>query len=202
MPRPQDLVQRIGRYHPVLIDAEERLRAAVAVVLRWQADQAEVLFIERASRTGDPWSGHMAFPGGRLDPVDRGSREAAERETLEEVGLRLAEGNYLGRLDDLEGRPESNQRMVVAAHVYQLVEPEPLVLNDEVREAFWFPLCQLLETERHIPYPHATYRGRELPGILVGVPERHIVWGLTYRFLDLFLSLIGKPLPSRWVGLA
>ena len=66
-------------------------RAAVAMVLRPAAGGAsEVLLIERAEKPGDPWSGHMAFPGGRLDPSDPDPRFTAERETFEEVGPRSA----------------------------------------------------------------------------------------------------------------
>lgn len=201
MPRLRDIARGIRGYEPTLVADADRVRAAVAVVLRARQEQAEVLFIERARRSGDPWSGHMAFPGGRVDPCDDGTRAAAERETLEEVGVSLANASYLGRLDDLEGRPERNDRMVVSAYVYQVADPDPLALNHEVREAFWFPVSELLDAERHVTYPHATYGGKQLPGILVGVPERHIVWGLTYRFLDLFLSAIGKPLPNKWMDL-
>jgi hypothetical protein len=49
-------------------------------------------------------------------------------------------------------------------------------------------------------YPHATYGGKQLPGILVGASDRHIVWGLTYRFLDIFLGAVGKPLPEQWTA--
>jgi 8-oxo-dGTP pyrophosphatase MutT (NUDIX family) len=201
MPRLRDIAECIGRYEPSLVDGEARVRAAVAVVLREEDDQTEVLFIERASRAGDPWSGHMAFPGGRVDPGDEGTRGAAERETLEEVGVSLADGAYLGRLDDLEGRPERNDRMVISAYVYHVANPESLAPNHEVQEAFWFPVSQLLDSGRHVKYPHATYGGKQLPGILVGDPDRHIVWGLTYRFLDVFLSVVGEPLPEKWMDL-
>jgi 8-oxo-dGTP pyrophosphatase MutT (NUDIX family) len=201
VPRLDDISRSLRSYQPNLVDVAGRARAAVALVLREQGERAEVLFIERASREGDPWSGHMAFPGGRVDPGDSGTRQAAERETLEEVGVSLAGRVYLGRLDDLEGRPQRDQGMVISAHVYHLADPQPLSPNHEVREAFWFPLAELLERERHVTYPHATYGEKQLPGILVGVPDRHIVWGLTYRFLDVFLSIIGKPLPDRWMDL-
>ena len=173
----------------------------MAVVLRERRALTEVLFIERAAREGDPWSGHMAFPGGRVDPIDRGTRQAAERETLEEVGVSLASATHLGRLDDLEGRPQREDGMVISAHVYHVEDPEPLEPNYEVQQAFWFPVAGLLDRQRHVTYPHATYGGRHLPGILVGEPDRHIVWGLTYRFLDVFLSVVGKPLPDKWMDL-
>jgi 8-oxo-dGTP pyrophosphatase MutT (NUDIX family) len=200
VPQLRHIATSLERYEPSLVDAASA-RAAVAMILREKGQEVELLFIERASRSGDPWSGHMAFPGGRVGPADDGTREAAERETLEEVGLCLAGSTHLGRLDDLEGRPRRREGMVVSAHVYHVADPGPLVPNHEVREAFWFPLSGLLDRERHVRYPHARYGGKQLPGILVGVPERQIVWGLTYRFVDAFLAAIGRPLPDRWTDL-
>jgi len=199
--RLDTIAHSLEGYVPSLVADPARARAAVAMILRERDARTEVLFIERAAREGDPWSGHMAFPGGRVEPIDAGTRQAAERETLEEVGVSLAKAAYLGRLDDLEGRPRRDDGMVISAHVYHATLPEPLVPNYEVQDAFWFPLAGLLDRERHVTYPHATYGGKQLPGILVGEPDRHIVWGLTYRFLDVFLSVIGRPLPDKWMDL-
>ncbi len=201
MPSLEEIAKRLESYEPSLVDPHDRARAAVAMILRERDARSEVLFIERAKKDGDPWSGHMALPGGRVDPGDTGTRHTAERETLEEVGVSLADGHHLGRLDDLEGRPQRNAGMIISAHVYRVTDPEPLVCNHEVEQAFWFPIRKLLDPDRQVPYPHATYDGKRLPGILVGVPDRHIIWGLTYRFLDLFLSIIGRPLPNRWTDL-
>ena len=197
----EEIERSFERYEPSLVSDRDLARAAVAMILRERDARTEVLFIERARREGDPWSGHMAFPGGRMEPADAGTRGAAERETLEEVGLSLAEARHLGRLDDLQGRSQRSRDMVVSAHVYELARPGPIVTNQEVEQAFWFPVESLLESERHVTYPHATYDGRQLPGILVGEPDRHIVWGLTYRFLDVFFSIIGRPLPHKWMEL-
>ena len=156
-----------------------------------------VLFIERARREGDPWSGHMAFPGGRVDPTDADARAAAERETEEEVGLSLEGARLLGRLDDRQGNPRTHPALVISAFVYALSEPAPeLVINHEVEQAFWFPVRELLEPARHVPYP--TSYDLDFPGILVGEPDRHIVWGLTYSFLEGFFTTVGHPLPDRW----
>jgi 8-oxo-dGTP pyrophosphatase MutT (NUDIX family) len=200
VPTLHEIESRLAHYRPRLVGSMDgRQRAAVALILRSSEAGAELLFIERALREGDPWSGHMAFPGGRLEPGDRSEREAAERETREEVGLSLVGSRYLGRLDDLEGRPSlPSGGLVVSAHVYHDPDPDPLRPNHEVRQAFWFPVSDLRSSRRHVVYPHARYAGRELPGILVGAPDRHIVWGLTYRFLDVFLGAVGKPLPNRW----
>ena len=71
----------VGR-EPVLLESGLRQRAAVALVLTDDANSLDLLLIERSQRAGDPWSGHMAFPGGRVDDGDATARAAAERETL------------------------------------------------------------------------------------------------------------------------
>jgi 8-oxo-dGTP pyrophosphatase MutT (NUDIX family) len=180
----------------VLIPVQDVRHAAVAMVLTEARTGAEVLFIERARFSGDPWSGHMAFPGGRVDPTDADGRAAAERETLEEVGLSLADAELLGRLDDKKGNPRTNPELVISAFVYHAKSPGDLAINHEVQDAFWFPLDGLLDRARHVQYTaHGEF---EFPGILVGEPDRHVVWGLTYSFLETFFSVLGSPLPDRW----
>ena len=191
-----DEIRRALRAHAPLElrDAAVR-RAAVAMVLAEHVDGPSVLFIERASHPGDPWSGHMAFPGGRVEPEDAHPREAAERETLEEVGLELQGAELIGRLDDKQGNPRTTPALVISAFVYGLPRRARLAPNDEVREAFWFPLAGLSDPARLVPYrAHSV----EFPGILIGEPERHVVWGLTYSFLESFFRAVGRPLPNRW----
>lgn len=198
MPSLDTIREGLARHRLTTVSVNGKRQAAVAVVLRQRGEMPEVLFIERARRSGDPWSGHMAFPGGRVETTDASPRLAAQRETHEEVGVDLALAEPLGRLDDLEGhRASENPRLVVSAFVYHLPEPGMLSPNHEVREAFWFPLAGLLEPDRHVDYP-MKWAGRRFPGIVVGDPDRHIVWGLTYRFLEHMLEAIGHPLPNRW----
>jgi len=178
-------------------------QAAVALVLCGHPRAPDVLFIERAERDGDPWSGHMAFPGGRREAGDASARQAAERETLEEVGIDLSGAERLGRLDDLHGhRATGVPAIVIAAFVYQLADSPNLEPNHEVQEVFWFPLRDLHEAARHVEHPLSSHLGRSMPGIEVGEPGRHVVWGLTYRFLEIFFEIVGRPLPKRWGDLA
>ena len=59
----------------------DRKGAAVAMILREAVEDVEMLFIERARHDSDPWSGHLAFPGGKVEEGEQ-PQEAAERETL------------------------------------------------------------------------------------------------------------------------
>jgi 8-oxo-dGTP pyrophosphatase MutT (NUDIX family) len=187
-----------AQHRPQVVTDVPRRRAAVAIALCERSGELEVLFIERASREDDPWSGHMAFPGGRVDDTDTNPQAAAQRETLEEVGLSLDGCELLGQLDDSPGLPGTSRELVVSAFVFHVTEPQPLVPNYEVRHSFWFPVESLLDSRRHIDHPVARGARTHFPGILVGEPDRHVVWGLTYRFLESFLQIIGQPLPERW----
>jgi 8-oxo-dGTP pyrophosphatase MutT (NUDIX family) len=168
-----------------------RSRAAVAVVLHDAPPGPEILFIERATRLGDPWSGQMAFPGGRLDPGDPDDQAAAERETLEEVGLDLTTAERLGRLGEVDAGIRLVAPLVLSAFVYRLEARAELVRNHEVRETFWVPVSRLLDPAHRVRHRFGLTR---FPGIVVGEPDRHVVWGLTYRLVDDLLRLVGAPL--------
>jgi 8-oxo-dGTP pyrophosphatase MutT (NUDIX family) len=161
-------------------------QAAVAVVLRAATlhDEAEVLFIERAVRAGDPWSGHMAFPGGRRDPDDVDLRATAVRETREEVGIDLErDATFVARLADLPTvLRAAGIKIVVSPYVFALhraVEPK---LNHEVASVLWAPIASLARGERRSTYSY-TLMGQtvELPCHRVG---DKVVWGLTWQMLD------------------
>ena len=200
MPSLDDVRRVLASHSPVAREAGGR--AAVAVVLRSAADGGvEVLLIERAHKVGDPWSGHMAFPGGRQDPTDLSARHTAERETFEEVGLDLSTAELLGQLDDLEGRHSGRPAgLAISAFVFFVEEHAPLLIQpEEVQAAFWVPLARLVDPSAHVDY-HFRHElvSLDMPGIRVGEPEAHVVWGLTYRFLEDFLAILGTPLENRW----
>jgi 8-oxo-dGTP pyrophosphatase MutT (NUDIX family) len=182
--------QALSIHRPEILPREGRNEAAVALVFREAREGTEVLFIERATHPDDPWSGHMAFPGGRRDPVDSNIRSAAERETLEEVGIDLAGAEHLGHLTDLEGfRGGKKVGLVISAFAYYHPEPEALVISEEVAEALWVPVGALWEPGRRVQYD---YRGAgPYPGIQVSPSNAHVVWGLTYRMVQNFLTVIG-----------
>lgn len=181
------LTEVLGQQAPVHL--VEGPRAAVASVFRLGDAGTELLFIQRAAKKGDPWSGQMAFPGGRVEPDDADSFATAERETSEEVGLDLAPAVRLGSLNELDGGRATNRLVSVNAHGYWLAGPRPaLNPNYEVAEALWVPLAQLADHDRYIDYFYPVSQST-FPGIQLDNPNQ-VIWGLTLRFLaDLFLRL-------------
>jgi 8-oxo-dGTP pyrophosphatase MutT (NUDIX family) len=180
-------------HQPASLTGDERF-AAVAAVLRQRDDDAEVLLIRRSEQPHDPWSGHMAFPGGRQDPSDRDLLHTAVRETDEEVGLRLDDDSWLGRLDDLHAVARGRRvGMVIAPYVFAIEGDPVLVPNPaEVREFVWAPLGALMSGERDTTFTYE-YEGSKftLPAYDV---SGNIVWGLTHRMLGvLFEAIDGRP---------
>jgi len=188
--------ERVGSYSPDLstlpFDALQ-IRAAVALLLREAGHGTEILMIRRAEHEGDPWSGHIAFPGGRVDSAEEPARSAAERETLEEVGVDLAAAEYVGRLDDLLG---SSEAVLVSAFAYVVPATVAVRPNYEVRSAHWFRLDDALDPDRQIVRAFL-HRGQEFdfPAIRLFDDDEPVLWGLTYRFFDVFMRVIGHPIP-------
>lgn len=134
-------------------------RASVALILRQRQventvvpvaralSSLELLFIQRTARPTDPWSAHIAFPGGHREQKDDSDLHAAVRETHEEVGIDLTvPGNYrvLGRLSDRPFRSgNKSSACVLCAFVFLQMpsaNPELSPQPTEVAKAFWTPL--------------------------------------------------------------
>lgn len=181
-----DIEQRLAG-----MPAEESLAAglvpaAVALLVATGTDGPEILFIERANHPGDPWSGDLGFPGGKVEPVDATPQAAAERETVEELGLDLRRERRLGRLADIAG---AHLPVRVSCFVYGLTEKPPLQLSAEVRDAFWVPLRELAEPARRLTAP-VRFGGETLERPAIRLPQagKPVLWGITYRLVIQFLA--------------
>lgn len=159
--------------------------AAVAAIVRPAGDDTEVLFIRRSESPDDPWSGHMAFPGGRQDPGDEDLLATAVRETLEEIGVDLrAVARPIGQLDELDALARGRRaELVVRPYVFELL-PDAIVEpshNHEVAEVVWARLGPMIrgETTSSISYRRGEH-DLVLDAFDVG---GRTVWGLTYHML-------------------
>ena len=171
--------------------------AAVAIVLLPKEKDTEALFILRSVKEGDPWSGHMAFPGGHQDNSDESLKATAERETMEEIGLDLsAYSSYIGEIDWVQAKPRgSNLDMAVAPFVYELTKPfDQFKPNYEVADVLWGSLSDMYGGLSHTMHDFSVSgKVQSFPGYEV---SDEIVWGLTYRMLELFFMI----LDPEWQG--
>jgi 8-oxo-dGTP pyrophosphatase MutT (NUDIX family) len=181
----------LASHRPVVGEEEEGVRkAAVALIFRIGKDGVlELLFIKRAEYEGDPWSGQIAFPGGRVEPGDASLAETAIRETREETGIDLTrEGVMIGVLDDLRPRTVSLPPIMVRPFVALLDRTEPLVLSPEVALSFWLPLPAIARTESWRVETVLT-RGIQI-NARVFRHDQHVIWGMTERILNQLLTLL------------
>lgn len=168
--------------------------AVVAAILRDSPDGVELLLIRRAEHELDPWSGHMALPGGHGDASDASLVATAVREVSEEVSLDLFEhAELLGRLPAVVAAPTqlTIYPLVFALELGHEPEPNPR----EVQEVVWATLEHLrspaavssyqldVQQQRH-RFPAYDVRGRT-------------VWGLTYRILGALLGTLERQSAGR-----
>lgn len=176
----RSLAERPGT--PVPDDASARA-AAVALALRaTDATGLELLFIRRAVYAEDPWSGQVAFPGGRHEPGDESLERTAVRETWEETGIDLAaSGAILGTLDDVRPNTIVLPRVIVRPYVAAVSSGAEIRQSGEVAEAFWVPLDALRE--------ESGWRETEVTAgglarrVLAFQHGDHTVWGMTERIV-------------------
>jgi mutator protein MutT len=161
-------------------------RAAVALILRECNGDREVLFIERARDERDPWSGHLAFPGGKLEPGEQ-EQQTAERETQEEIGLDLRPAQYLGRLPDIVG---TNLPVRVSCFVYLLADGSSnMDVNAEVQDIFWVRMAELRNSHRHVTSTvRFSENSMEVPAIILPQSGKPVLWGITYRLVMHYLE--------------
>jgi len=187
-----DIAERLGRHtHQKQYVEGRRGRAAVAMIVRVLPGDLEILFIERATDVRDPWSGHLAFPGGKVESGEQ-ARQAAERETREEIGLALESERYLGRMSDIVG---ANLPVRVSCFAYAAMSTaiHPVV-NREVRDVFWARLSDIRDPERHrMVTVGFSGRSLEVPAIILPQPDKPVLWGITYRLVMQFLEIIQTP---------
>ena len=181
-------VKRALDAHPPAPPPPRELEAAVALLLRPGTD-LDLLLIRRAQHVGDPWSGHVALPGGRRHVDDRDLAATAQRETLEEIGLDLDRtGWFLGGLDPVVPASRRLPSLSVTPFVWGVEPGHELTLSPrEVDAAVWVPLAELRD-ERAAGEILIELEGgsQRFPSLTW---NDYVVWGLTLRVLHQFFAI-------------
>lgn len=190
-PRIVQLRRMLEHRPAAVVERTPGMREAAVTLLVRPRDALEVLLIRRAEIEGDPWSGHVALPGGRRDSADLDLYVTACREAEEEVGVPLHRiGTLIGALDELGPSSPRLPPIIIAPFVMAVpsdteAHPDPR----EVAAAIWVPVDSLRDAgaASEILVESGDFR-RSFPSL---VYEDYQVWGLTYRILRQFLELTG-----------
>jgi len=193
-----EILNRLEGHQPEIDPRASPHRAEVALVLDGSAADHDpsIIFIQRSPSPDDPWSGQMAFPGGRREDSDLEAGDAARRETREEIGLELRPAQPVGRLGDLQGRHGGRSAdLVISCFVYAVDTVPALKPNYEVSEIVQIPLSRLLDPDLRTSVRYEAAGDKMFPGIFLAQDDARVIWGLTYRFLMQFFSRLGHSLP-------
>jgi 8-oxo-dGTP pyrophosphatase MutT (NUDIX family) len=189
-----DKLARLGREVGGAAGADDDPQAAVAAILRegMPDEGAELLFIRRAESAKDPWSGHIAFPGGQRDPGDETLLATAIRETREEVGIDLGRAELVARLPDVPAVVRSKRgRLVVTPFVFAMRQDVTPMPNHEVAGTLWVPLAKLARGEGKGTYAFTWEDKPYVAPCFRLDPGQHVLWGMTHRMLEAMLEALG-----------
>lgn len=171
-----------------IIREGDYVHAAVMMILKQNNPGYSLLFIKRPDNVRDPFSGHMAFPGGRMEKDDNSKLDTAVRETYEEVGINInRSAHILGALDDVNPNNPRARNYVVTPYLSVLKEEVDITPDaNEVEKTIWVPMNHLVDDN------NAQVRIRERDGIEVKDYaynyDQYLIWGMTGRVLHQFLS--------------
>jgi len=184
------------RNHKAKIKQRESLiNAAVAIAIRDTNSGPEFLLMQRAKHENDPWSGQMAFPGGKFETQDKSHKNTAIRETLEEVGLQLTDDDFIGQIDDVYGlKADGTFSVHVACFVFKVDRQVKLVANHEVADMLWLPMSYLENPENSYEFYHPNDQSLRMPAILINKRKEQILWGLSLRMLKILYTILGRPM--------
>ncbi len=165
------------------------LKAAVAIVLV-EREELSLLLIKKCEKEGYDWSGHMAFPGGRVDETDPTLLDTALRELFEEVGIAESSVEQIASLGTFQTHIKN---LSVEAFLFLWQGRDEIKVHEaEVEWAIEVPLAQFLN--HHLINEYGRKNPDELGLDLQYPVGEHIVWGLTARMLYSLLETLRSTL--------
>lgn len=165
-------------------------RAGVSIILSYQEQELHFLMMQRAHHKGDPWSGQMAFPGGKQDLGDSNITDTALRESFEEMGIKREAIQRIGRLSDILARPYRPMKkpMVVSPLIFKQVHNFAPVLNEEVADWLWLPVSYFQDSNNRQSMTI------EKAGLKHDLPcydfKGKRIWGLSLLMIDELVDIL------------
>jgi 8-oxo-dGTP pyrophosphatase MutT (NUDIX family) len=168
-------------------DDQSKLPAAAVCMILRAADSKnslEILLLKRKSFEGDPWSGQIAFPGGRSKSGET-LLETVKREVMEETGINLEDLEPLGPLAQVF--PGNFSIRVTPFVAIAPTEVEVKVDHIEIDDYFWTPTSYFLDRNNSSVYSFSK-DGRKIDALAFVYLGKYVVWGMTLKIIEDFLS--------------
>lgn len=157
---------------------EGKRRAAVLVPLYQEGNAFQILLTKR-SESVKTHQGQIGFPGGIWQPEDPDIIATALREAHEEVGIRPADVEVLGQMDDTF---TATSNFLITPTIGVIPYPYPFQTNpQEIADLFTLPLPVLQDPQA---FQEETWEreGRQVK-VFVRREGPHVIWGATARIL-------------------
>ena len=174
---PRETIKKLSEK---LRSPNEEAYAGVAIILKPGDEDIELFLVKRAEVSGDPWSGDMAFPGGKKTISDVDICDTVRREVVEETGINLDNMRFLGAMEVEKSNVRPGKEVLPL--VFEVEDKPPVTLNYELTRAFWAPLKVLKKSQTR-----ANVKGWDSEVFNL---EGEVVWGMTYRMLKRIMGLM------------
>ena len=171
-----------GKLHNKDMLLDRSARAAVTILLIDDAENPQILLVKRANRETDPWSGHMAFPGGRHSHLDSNLLDTAHRETKEETDIDLSKCILFGSMDSFNSTVVPD--LFIQPFIFVCDVKPVITLNDELIAHYWVSLEKIRKSRCD-----AQIGLNRFPAFHI---EGETIWGLTYRMLEKLIRIISE----------
>lgn len=198
------ILNKAKNHTPSILGSKDFSKYAILLPLIYRNNEVHILFEVRSHKLRRQ-PGEICFPGGRIDREDHNERQAALRETSEELGIEIEEIADVFPLDYMV----SPFGMMVYPFVGVINSPESIQPNkEEVEEVFTVPLTYFLENKPKIHHVNVNVQPDEnFPyDLIIGgknynwrmrkideyfyIYEDKVIWGLTAKILSHFVEMV------------
>ncbi len=167
--------------------AENYKESAVNLIL-FSDNEALKFFLTKRSKKLTNHSGQISLPGGAKDFLDNNLWDTAKRETFEEIGIKIKNKNFVGKLTPLLADVSSFKIQPFVS--FFDFEPKYIINTNEVEKLYIVNLKNFF-SKNNIFYEKKTYNGN-----IIAYPyfslQNEKVWGITAMILSEFFEIFKK----------
>lgn len=200
----KSLVSQVKDRIPEVLGNKDFSKFAILLPMIEKEGEIHILFEVRSHQLRSQ-PGEICFPGGRIDKQDRSEKDAAIRETIEELGIERRQISDIFPLDYIvspfgmivysfagildsgvefkPNPPEVDSLFTVPLAFFLEKEPKVYRVNFDIQPEESFPYDLIVGGENY------NWRTRQVDEFFY-IYEDKVIWGLTAKILAHFMEII------------